>query len=935
MAFEDFQYIPEKTAAGHVLDILSYFDRPRNALASAFNARPDESALWAALEGLRGNRETSWGDVFGLEAGQESDEWAPWLAKQGGRLAADVLLDPLNLLFAPAKAAGVYSRAAKATMPFLKEGQSLAGYAAAPVTSPVKNWLAGTGAARLGMTTLPKSHPLFEQVEPLLTEAERAHSLEPLRQTWAQTNTRLGELLSKREGVSPADIFEAVERPGSRPELQDLVDIVEPFRQQMEAATGQWRGKLEAIGHEVPGVIDEPWYNYLPHFEINPGPSDYGRFSRLGEAEAYSQARRELKRWEDSHGNVIKVGKLDDPRTGITTIKEGDKTRYYYAADDFRGKDFIPEEHLTEVFPKAASLKEAKQVAPERMWQENPLAAIYQQTAHRRQQMKFLDVVEKGLDEGWLVREGSLRGAGAKEKFLVDAPGFGLTEPGFGRIYATDKALANRLNNLANAPYDTSSVWGVIGEALNRTVTSKAGQALGAVTQPWKEWTLAHPGWLFGNLATNPAMAATEMPWYNIPARYLEARQLRKADDPLYQEMVLRGVYDSGQYGSREMRNELTKQLKGPGLLERTLGEPGEKAAGAIDTFKKYTMEPIFNVGSKTEGDMKAAVVLDWLKTNAPDWQGLPAKERGRVLDQAAQVGHDALLNYSREAMTPFTRDASALFPFLGWNLGILKRTGELAATKPQVLANQGRLLDAALMPMSPEEENIADPWVRESGPIVGALGSKFGTNEKGLPTMFQTARFLPQGVVEQFAKRPMDAALSWVNPYIKTPFELIANYSMFKNRPLDITAASFPENLANPILQAAGSTNAPYELASNRYFGASVPAAYESVMNLLPQMRHIREINAMGANRLWDNPAQEPTSAIETGMNYLAGGKMYPYDISRYQKNRKWEAEQQERRIKANRKYAAQMGDMGKVEFYNQQLIDRRLRGGAGMLSD
>lgn len=173
---------------------------------------------------------------------------------------------------------------------------------------------------------------------------------------------------------------------------------------------------------------------------------------------------------------------------------------------------------------------------------------------------------------------------------------------------------------------------------------------------------------------------------------------------------------------------------------------------------------------------------------------------------------------------------------------------------------------------------------------------------------------------------------MSWVNPYIKTPLELAGNYSAFKNRPLDITAAGFPENLANPILQAAGSTSAPYELASNRYFGASVPAAYESVMNLLPQMRHIREINALGANRLWDNPAQEPTTATETGMNFLLGGKMYPYDMARYQKNRKWEDEQVERRLKANLKYAAIQGDEGKVTFYQQELVNKRLhRQGSG----
>lgn len=923
--------------AGHVLDILSYFDRPRNALASMFNAGQNESALSAGYEGLMGNRQTSWGDVFGIEPGQETDEWAPWLAKSGGRLALDIALDPLNLLFAPAKAAGVYSRAAKATMPFLKEGQSLAGYITSPFSAPVKNWLAGTEAARLGMTTLPKSHPLFDQVEPLLTEAQRKYSLEPLREMWAGTNTKLSEAMKNYEGVSYPDLFRAIEEKGSRPDLQPLLDIIEPFRQNMEQATGQWRQMLGDMGRNVPDIITESEkYRYLPHFEINPGPSGWGRYSSLGEPDAFKQPHREIMRWVDEAGKEVSVGKLADKRTGVVPITENGQTTYYYVGKENMGKPFVADELATIVRPEPTSLAKVKEITPERLWQENPLAAIFQQTQQRLGQMKWLDTVQRGIDEGWLVKEGTERADAAAKKYLIDGKGFGPSpEWDLGRIYATDKAVANRLNNLANAPYDTSSIWGVIGEAMNRATTSKAGQALQAVTGPWKEWTLAHPGWLLGNLGTNPSMMASEMPWYNIPQRIVEARQARVANEPFFQEMTKRGIWESGQYSS-DMRTELMKQLKGPGLLEQTFGDAGAKVAGGIDTAKKaLLMDKIFQYGGKAEGDMKAAVVLDWLKANRPNWQSLPEAEKGRVLDKAAQVGHDALLNYSREAMTPFMRDATALFPFLGWNLGITKRTAELAATKPQFLANQGRVLDAAFMPMDPNEEKVADPWVRESGPIVGAFGHRFSPNEKGLPTMFQTSRFLPQGVVEQFVNRPADALMSWINPYIKTPLEIAGNYSAFKNRPLDITAADFPANLANPIRQAMGSTSAPYELASNRYFGAAVPAAYESVMNLLPQMRHIRELNALGANRLWDNPAQEPTTAMETGMNFLAGGKLYPYDIARYQKNRKWEAEQLERRTKANLKYAAQLGDAGKVDFYQQQLVNQRLHRGAGMIGN
>src|SRR3990172_8523242 len=95
---------------GHVLDILGLFDRPRNAVATAvqegLSDDPNQSFLGGLGRGITGEKQTSWGDVVGLDPATSEMGWPEWLARSGGRLAMDVVADPLNIAFAPAKAAG-------------------------------------------------------------------------------------------------------------------------------------------------------------------------------------------------------------------------------------------------------------------------------------------------------------------------------------------------------------------------------------------------------------------------------------------------------------------------------------------------------------------------------------------------------------------------------------------------------------------------------------------------------------------------------------------------------------------------------------------------------------------------------------------------------------------------------------------------------------
>jgi len=568
------------------------------------------------------------------------------------------------------------------------------------------------------------------------------------------------------------------------------------------------------------------------------------------------------------------------------------------------------------VYPKYASLKEVKEVAPNRSWLEDPLASIYFDVNKRNEQIKYIKTLDAGIKQG-LIEPGITARAGMRP----------LKVKGF-EDFQAPPAVANRLENLGKGLFDPESAAGSLNELVDNIVNSRAGQALKGATNYWREFVLAHPGWYFGNLLSNIPQAGMEIAPWNLPTRLGQAAKIQLEGGPRLEEWAARGLSGTGQYGEVPAGQEIAKRL---GLAMGK--EPGILGKGSELLKKGLLIPQIFKAGAKTEDAFKIAVAEDWLVKNVRNFDKLSDAEKATALDRAARVAHDALGNYSRQAMAPFERNIAALpIPFYGWMSHVARSTARNAAYQPQKLNRLGMTLDAAFQPLSEEEKNIADPWLREQAPVKRFLNIPFPESSTGLPNIALLGRYLPQGNLEQFMKRPGDAALAWINPFLKALPELLANKSAFRGREIDALAGGFPQSLTNPIGNAMGYSQ-PYEMSTNKLFGQSIPAGYDYLLGISPFGRHLREADVMGTGLgLWQDPNREPMNPWEASTYTISGGKFYPFDRARYEKRRKWEAGKEESRIKSNLNYARKRGDIDAMIFYQHQWDQFRQRR-AGMV--
>ena len=928
-----------------VLEFLSYFDRPRNAVASAFNAKPDESALNAGWEGFKGNRQTSWGDVFGIPEAKENEDWGPWLGKQGARFATDVILDPLNLLFAPAKAlkglnlaqAAVRGTLGPGGRGLLKEGQSIAGALGEVAKLPQAADYVGQATGLNKLFATKTGDPVVDAAEVAMRRTA-TEKLQPIREQFAKTyelEKKLPDPGLARHYLENGDVEALFAMPGGREWAQEMWT----YARMRDAAM-----RAENVHHEALNVplIKEAFMpaggTALPRVTTEQG--------RRKLSEAFGA--RGPQNPQPEVGAELKLSKVRDKGTGEFILDEKGNPVVTQPNSDWI--DWAGDQALYNGRPVdlvRATLKEVQDAgaAPQRTFVQSGAASLASDLTKKTMATEFLQFWRDLREQGYitspkLIKDELFRN-GATDQEIAQAvkqatEGRRMVNVPKLKGYFAEPNIADRLENLAKTSFDPDTPMGAIADLIHRVATSRPGEWLQRMTNYWKKFVLAHPGWAIPNFFTNIPMIGMEVNPLNIPIRMAEAakqqpitiagKTIKEAGD-LWPEAVKRGIGEGALYGS-EHADELQKILQGEKVVERIPGVGGALSK-AGDALNKSIIEPIFQAGGWLEQNAKLAVMQDYLVKAAKegnDWRTMTGPAREELLDRAARLAHDALIDYS--AKTPFMQDLSLLIPFLQWQYGIIKRTADVALTKPQRLANVERTLEATTIPMSEDDRQKADAWVKEGGPIMGAFGKRFAPTEQGTPNMFLTARFLPWGQpLEQLIHRPADTMLGAINPYVKASWELPFNKSSYRNRAIDEVAGSFPENLFNPVIDMAGGGNAPYEMSTNKVFGQSIPAGWEYLMSIAPWGRHIRTADIMGQGAgLWTNEYRDPVTPWEAGTWYVTGGKFNPADVQKWEARREYEHKGTERALQKDLNLAIRRGDIAGAEFYSRQLQQHRM---------
>ena len=912
---------------GAVSDLANQFARLKNfAWGGLVEARRGGSALEGMYNGLINNQDYNPLDVIGFKHPDENMSWPEWAGRTGSMAAANMLLDPLNGLGLLAKSPKVI----EAVQPLIQ------------AKNKFKDVVAGSPLGRLDMQRLPTG-VINNGVnyDNLMADMDRikygnsAYSLDKRAQeTRDATNAAIAKLPPEVAGnVDELALFDAVERRGVpiqggiHPDLNPVVDAIEPFRQEKLALHDTRRDLTGDLGFPVPAKISEADINYMPQL-MRP---EFARLKGKGQNANYGgvpldinpseQASRDIFNWVDFNNNPVRIGKLTDPRTQVEhVIPEPDSLA--------RPDVFRDTQTGQRLFQQQAPLRDKLEILNPDQMVSNPIDALHMAMESERKKVNYLQTLKNFRDQGAL-------------RPLDDAnpliPGWiKSTVPGFeGQL---PKAVHNLLMNETKANFNPDVSLGWLPDLLHKVVESKPGRWLNDETTLWKNTTLPlHPSYQAGNAVSNiPQQYLSGLSPWQILKNDTQAVGVQRGkgtdvfpgitNTALQEELGPRGVLQTG------LSPELQVRSSGYGShirnaannLSDLAGEYAPSLQNAVDTVGGLATKAGelgaratnwgWRVGGNIEGNAKTGVAIDWLKKNQPDFATLPEAQRARVLDKAARFAHDALIDYA--GGTPFEKDMKLLFPFFPWMRGITGRTAELAVTHPERFARLNYGLNAMLQPLDERDKAVADPWINKGMPIKGALGIPFGKGPNGNPNIAMVNRFLPFGDVEELARSPLNYLGSRFNPAIRAPMELAANYDTNMDRQIDPETSGPFSSLIAPF------RGKNFTYARHKLFGSDIPAGFEYLLGMVPGARYLSELRNIGSGSgLTPDPYRQKMDPSELAAQYGIGGKFFEFDRNRQLLSRNWEYKKQIEQIRQNMTQAAKKGDASQVKEYTNQL--------------
>ncbi len=882
-----------------ILLLLKLLDRPRNAIASAVQGTITGDEDKTFLRGLMGDTETSWGDVVGIDAPTSEDDWATYLSRGAGRLILDAALDPLlgvGKLKLPAQALRL--------APVRAAADAVSG-------SDVGKWFLHGAIGR----------PEFNEQMTKRLFMSKEGSVEA-----AKAYKTVGEELAAR-GITEEQLpklREALERPELAKQYgfdQATLDVFNPLRNIDTDMLNQYNAAAVRAGLPEWQKMPVEGIEYIPRILTQKGEGALYDVFKPGRGMVSSTVKplesRQLLRLEDMSGEAIRTAE----GAPIVT-KETDEFLKKWGVTE-KGGDYYLKDTGQKVKFGQASLAdiEASGVAPKRSFVTDPALSLLGGTYKKEGRANFLNFVADGLESGeWLKVAG---------KEAIPEGWRPLRIAGM-ETYHAPKWAANQVENAAQIMLDPGSALGSIETAFKGINDSVFGKALQAYTSVWKRATLAHPGWLFGNVVSNQVQEFLRIGGLNIAKRDAEAIALQSgkgeiipglSNEILREEAAKRGLWQTS-WGASEARTDLEKatRAKPSEAITMKLGKTGEAAQWAIDKGGQ-AQDLVFKLGGWAEDNAKGAVFIDYLKNHLKHGEVVRDPQQiSQLLDRAVMDAQNAIGNFAR--LTPMENMLKTYVPFLNWYRHVISRALIDLGERPEKIARVGRFWDFAFDPMTKAQEEIALDWMKTQGPATGILGWK-PTTESGEPGIMLTSRFNPYGNLEDLARRPLDFLMGIANPALKIPFEAAGNKNLFKGGPMDPLAKSGLDALLGPV------TGAPHGLAPDRMFGQLVPAGPAHMAEYIPGFRYVREANVLTGGQ--EGPEQaSKMSPAERVTWYLTGGKTFPFDEARQTQRKRLEGVKELTGMKSQMKYATQRGDSEAAEFYANQYMRALLRAGA-----
>lgn len=933
---------PRETAHGStlgtVLDVLDYFDRPRNIVASSLwnmvDDDPNTTFLGGLWKGAKGEQRTSWGDFLGIDSPNQNDDWGEYLAKGGSRLALDAAFDPLNLLFgtgAVTKALGLSAKGASAFSRIAKLNE-------------IGKWREALAAGELGKSFYKRlPHGIrevggqaidYNRVEDVIHQLKMENAMGAIERQADEAAKTVDEIFTRPEfqDYTKRQLFEAIERPGSIPELDEAVQAVMPLkaknrevfdelRSLQQELTGKKRLAIEDIeGDEwlrpythLPRVI-KPEEVFLQGLKKSRGPQGL----EITPQNAFSNEARNIFEWTPVEGGDSFIRKYNDEVFNTVEGVGDEPTRYFYTKPDGtqievkRGQASLMD---LESIRKGKKVPKGKTLAD--AFIDDPIEALKVATARNQGKLTYLKIIKQLTDEGALtkLKKGDEAGEGFRR----------LRVPGF-TGYATTKAAATRLDNVYKIISDPDSHAEGIARILQAVTETTVGRLAAGATEHWKRNVLPlFTGFHAANAISNVNLVYTS--GVRDPRIVYESGNILWGDPGksvirgwkngeikrLLQDAKFLDTRAISHIGETQPRANKIPFLK---IATDRMGKIGKPISWTGEQWRKAN-DLGFAFGGGIEDHAKMMIVVDRLKKLIKKTGRPPTKEE---IYKAARESWDFLFDYMGD-MTPVENQLRQLFPFYSWTSNITKRTLRDAIERPQKLAQLDRFYNEFTEPFTDEEKEIAPNWMQDQG-VVHSIGGGLGGWLGGPDKAIALSRFIPQGTIESFLPfkkfgpdkldpwKPLAEVFNMLGPIYKGGGELFFNKKVYNNREID--------PIGNPL---ASLITAPFsdDWSPDRhpFFNVKLPAAYQYLWAQSPIGRHSGVASRLLEGTTHNDPGRDPMSPYEKIGYFLTSGRAMKWNPERARNERRLDAKRKASAIKREITRAKNNHDIAGVQFW------------------
>ena len=270
MIFPEYQSDESTGPVGHVLKVLSYLDRPRNAVASSIqegmSEDPNQTALGGFWRGLTGDKEVHNTDLLGMEGPKPEQGWGEWLGRGATQLGADAIGDPLNLLFGVGAITKGLGLSAKGVSAVGRVGRVVSKAAAPEGYANLAEYLGSTGLGKAFQAYPWGNRPVQEAMDAI--QGKSGALARETRGTIEEAMPKVAEWQALNpETNTMGALREALERPDKAADLgvpQDLLSMVQPLQDKALELHETRNVGREALDMTKIGTVKDPTYAFMP-----------------------------------------------------------------------------------------------------------------------------------------------------------------------------------------------------------------------------------------------------------------------------------------------------------------------------------------------------------------------------------------------------------------------------------------------------------------------------------------------------------------------------------------------------------------------------------------------------------------------------------------------------------------------------------------------